>query len=220
MVAVVLAVNAQVRLANAWPPITHAEFFVSQQQEDDRALIKTEEGSLFVWNRADIHFTLAIKGKEIKPLNDPEHIFMSVDGLVFQIQLAAISEFARDANEKKLDDKAILAAHRDWETKYLEGLLGKTLKVQVFSGKLSTGSEASLWQFDMPEGMKAEAQKQVFLTVVSKPYVVVLNGGATAAIPDEVTRKFLMDTMATLKISSTPIDVKKLSESIRKSVGP
>jgi hypothetical protein len=72
----------------------------------------------------------------------------------------------------------------------------------------------------MPEGMNVEARKQLYLSVVSGDYVVLLNSVVTAAISEETARKFLLDTMATLKFSSTPIDVKKLSESIRKSVGP
>jgi hypothetical protein len=140
--------------------------------------------------------------------------------MVFQIQLASIADFAPDAKKKKLDDKSILAAHRDWETTFIEGLLHSKLKVQAFSARLSSGSDAALWQFDMPDGMNADAKKQVYLTVVSKPYVLLLNGVATAAVSDDVTRKYLLDTMATLKISSVPIDVKKLSESVRKGVAP
>ena len=67
---------------------------------------------------------------------------------------------------------------------------------------------------------KSDAKKQLYLTVVSKDYVLLLNGVATAAISEEVVRKFLLDTIATLKISPTPIAVKKLSESIRKGTGP
>ena len=182
--------------------------------------IKTIDGYLLVWNRPDLHFTVLIKGKDVKPLNDSEHVFFNVDGMVFQIQLASVSEFAPDAKEKKLDDKAILAAHRDWESKFIEGLLSSKLKVQSLNTKLSNGGEASLWQFDMPEGMNVEARKQLYLSVVSGDYVVLLNSAVTAAISEETARKFLLDTMATLKFSSTPIDVKKLSESIRKSVGP
>jgi hypothetical protein len=215
LLVVAFAGNQAISRVKAEPPMAHPSSALSQQPENGWAQIKTNDGALFVWNRADLHFTLSIKGKDIKPLNDPEHIFFDVDGMVFQIQVAAISEFAPDAKDKNLDDKTLLAAHRDWETKFLEGLLGKTLKVQVFSGKLSTGSEASLWQFDMPDGWNADAKKQVYLTVVSKPYVLLLNGVATSTVSDEVTRKFLMDTMSTLKTSPTPIDVKKLAESIR-----
>lgn len=220
VIAVLLAVNLPVRPANAWRPLTSTVRYGSLDQEDGWVAIKTDEGLLFVWNVGELHFTLAIKGKEIKPINDPDHIFFNVDGKVLQIQLASISDSAPDAKEKKLDDRAILAAHRDWESKFIEGLLHSTPKVQVFSAKLSSGGDASLWQFDMPEGMNGEAKKQVYLTVVSKPYVLLLNSVATDTIAEDVARKFLMDTMATLKISSTTIDVKKLSESIRKGVGP
>ena len=218
--AALLAASFPGTPANAWQPIAYWAPSVPLQQEDGWAALKLDEGILFVWNRPDIHFTVTVKGKEIKPLNDPDHIFFNVDDRVFQIQLASIAEFAPDAKEKKLDDKSILAAHRDWESKFIEGLLHSKLKVQVFSAKLSSGNDAALWQFDMPDGMNADAKKQVYLTIVSKPYVLLLNSVATAAISDDVTRKFLLDTMATLKISATPIDVKKLSESIRAGSKP
>ena len=192
---------------------------ISTQNDLPVNAIKTVDGYLLVWNRPDLHFTVLIKGKDIRPLNDTEHVFFNVDGVVIQVQLALIREFAPDAKERKLDDKAILAAHRDWESKFLEGLLGNKLTLQSFNAKLSTGGEASLWQFDMPEGMNAQARKQLYLTVVSGDYVLLLNSVATATISEETARKFLLDTMATLKISATPIDVKKLSESLRKSVG-
>jgi len=195
----------------------HATYLpaVSLQQENGWSAIKTDEGILFVWNESGLSFSLLLRGKEVKPLNDPEHIFFNVDGRVLQIQLAGIVNFAPDAKEKKLDDKAILAAHRDWEAKYIEGLLHSKLTVQTFNTKLSDGSYALIWQFDMPKEMNAEAQKQLYLTLVAKDYVLLLNSEATSGTPDAEGRKFLLDTVATLKISSTPIDVKKLSESIR-----
>jgi hypothetical protein len=184
------------------------------QQEDGWAAIKTDEGVLFVWNVRGLYFSIALKGKDIKPLDDPEHIFFSVDGRVCQIQLAGINNFAPDAKEKKLDNKAILAAHRDWESKYIEGLLHSKLSVRTFNTKLSNGSDALMWQFDMPAELKAEAQKQLYLTLVAKDYVLMINSEATAAISDADGRKFLLDTIATLKLSPTPIDVKQLSESL------
>jgi hypothetical protein len=143
-----------------------------------------------------------------------------VDGKVLQIQLAAVRDFAPEAKEKKLDDNSILAAHRDWESKFIEELLHSKLQVQNFNAKLSGGSSASLWQFDMPEGMNKEAKKQLYLTVVSKDYILLLNSPATGEVSEQELRKFLLDTIATLKIYPTPLDVKALSESIRKGVGP
>jgi hypothetical protein len=182
--------------------------------------IKSADGYVLVWNGPDLHFTLAIKGKDIKPLPDSERVFFQVDGMVFQVQLAQISQFAPNAKETKLDNKAILAAHRDWETKYLEDTLGFKLKVQSSNASLESGGDALLWQYDMPEAMKVEAKKQVYLTVVSGDYVLVLNSVVTATVSEAQARKLLQDALATLKTSAVEIDVKKLAESIRNGVAP
>lgn len=213
VVTVFFGVSAPLKRTDALQTIDFQALAVSLQQEDGWVTIKTDEGIIFVWNVRGLYFSLAIKGTEIKPLDDPEHIFLSVDGRVLQIQLAAIKNFAPDAKEKKLDDRSILAAHRDWESKYIEDLIHSKLTVRTFNAKLSTGGDASMWQFDMPEGMNA--QKELYLTLVAKDYVLMLNSEATAAISDADGRKFLLDTIATLKFSPTPIDVQKLAESIR-----
>lgn len=210
MLAVCLFVPLTVQSANRFSP----------QDPPARAAIKTGDGYLLVWNRADIHFTVQIKGKDIKPLNDTENVLFQVDGMVFQIQLASVREFAPDAKEKKLDDAAILAAHRDWESDYAGESLGSKLKVESSSTKLSSGTEALLWQYDMPEAMKVEAKKQVYLTLVSGNFVIVLNSVVTPKVSEEQARKLLQDTVATLKTSPNPIDVKKLAISIRDGVAP
>lgn len=190
------------------------------QTEDGWTAIKTNDGMLFVWNVGDLHFSLSLKGKEIKPQDDPDHIFFMVDGRVLQIQAASIKEFAPDAKERKLDDRAILAAHRDWESKFIEELLHNKLRLQTFNVKLSNGGEASMWQFDMPEEMNAEAQKQLYLTTVRGNFVLLINSEVTAMNSEEEGRKFLLETMATFKSSPSPIDVKALSESIRAGSKP
>jgi hypothetical protein len=204
---------------NESPALTISSINLSQQ-EDGWASIKTGDGLLFVWNVRGLYFTLLIKGKEITRQEDPEHIFFNVDGKVLQIQVSSIRDFAPDFKEKKLADKSILAAHRDWESKFVEGLVHSKLKVQTFNAKLSDGGDASMWQFDMPEGMNAEAKKELYLTIVRKDYVLMLNSESTATISDDDVRKFLLDTIATLKISPTPIDIQKLSETLHKGVTP
>ena len=216
MVSICLIENAANAASRTGDQVTE----VTSQQEEGWAAITTDEGVLFVWNLHGLYFTLAIKGKEVKPLNDPDHIFFNVDGRILQIQLASIKDFAPDAKQKKLDDRSILAAHRNWESNYIEGLLKSKLTVQTFNAKLSNGSAALMWQYDMPKVMNAEAKKQLYVTAVKNDYVLMLNSEATAAIPDADGRKFLMDTIATFKPSPTPIDVKQLSESIRKGVAP
>lgn len=216
--AVLLSVVAPA--TKAAPDFSDPVIKLTTQQEEGWATIKTDDGVLFVWNSHGLYFTLTITGKEIKPLDDPEHIFFNIDGRILQIQLAAINNFAPGAKEKKLSDKSILAAHRDWEAAFVEGLLKSKLAVRTFNAKLSDGSEALLWQFDMPEGMNVESKKQLYLTVVKNDYVLLLNSVATATTSDTDGRRFLLDTVATFKPSPTPIDVKQLSESIRKNASP
>ncbi|MEP6820087.1 MAG: hypothetical protein ABJA18_11180 [bacterium] len=213
--ALLLSANLFVGPTNVWSRTTYPVVPGSPQQGDGWVTIKTNEGMLFVWNVRGLYFTLAVKGKEIKPLEDPDHIFFSVDGQMLQIQTAALSNFAADAREKKLEDKTILVAHRDWEAKYIEDLIHTRISVRTFNTKLSNGRDALMWQFDMPEGMNTDAQKQLYLTLVAKDYVLMLNSEANAAFSDADGRKFLLDTIATLKLSPTRIDVKQLSESIR-----
>jgi hypothetical protein len=214
--SVVLARQPTAACLTATNPALHVSF----QQEDGWVAIKTDDGILFVWNVRELHFTLAVKGKDIKPLKDPDHIFFDVDSKIFQIQVAAIREFAPDAKEKKLDDRALLAAHRDWESTFVEGLLKNKLQLHTFNVRLSNGGDALLWQFDMPEGMNAEAKAQLYLTVVRGDHIVLLNCVATLTTSEEAARKFLLDTMATLKINPDPIDVQKLAESVRKKGAP
>ena len=220
LLAALLGFAFPISLVRASQPAAPPGAVASFQQEDSLATLKTNEGVLFVWNLDDLHFSLAIKGREISPQSDPDHIFFSVDGRVLQIQAAAIKEFAPDAKERKLDDRAILAAHRDWEAKFIEGLLRSKLRLQTFNVKLSNGAEALLWQFDMPEGTNADTFKQLYLTVVRGNFVVLINSEVTATNSEEDGRKFLLETMATLKSSPTPIDVKALGESIQKGNGP
>jgi hypothetical protein len=192
----------------------------SFEEEEGWTAIATVDGLLFVWNARGLYFTLLLKGKEVKPFNDLEHIFFNIDGTMLQIQLASIANFAPDAKQKKLDDRAILVAHRDWESKFIGDLLHNSLKLQTFNAKLSNGRDAMVWQFDMPEGMRAEAKKQLYLTLVQNQYVLLLNTEATASTADTDGRKFLLDTIGTLKVSPAPIDVKKLSDSIRSGARP
>jgi len=184
------------------------------QPEDGWALIKTDDGMLFVWNIQKLHLTIDIKGKDIKRVNDPDHIFLDVDGKILQLQAAETRQFAPDAKDKKLDDKAVLAAHREWESKYIEGLLKSKLSLRSFTVNMSALGPASLWAFDMPAGMSTEVKTQVYVTVARGDYVVMLNSEATNTTSEVEIRKFLLDTMATLKINAEPIDVQKLAESI------
>jgi hypothetical protein len=189
------------------------------QQEGGVAAIKTADGFLLVWNKPDVHFTLAIKGKDVRPLNSTERVFFNVDGIVVQVQSVAISEFMKDATKQKPDDRSVLMAHRDWESQFLQSsLLGKKINVQTVPQKLDDGKEALLWKFDMPEmpeGVHTTAKEQVYLTMVSGHHVILLNAAVEGNTAESLVQRFLMNTIATLRVSSKPIDAQELQKSIR-----
>jgi hypothetical protein len=187
-------------------------------QEDMWTALKTDDGILFVGNRAGLHFTLSVKGKDIRPMNDPNNIFFVVDGLILQIQSLPISNFAPNARKNKLDDRAILLAHRDWESGFLETeLLHTKITVKSASEKLSAGIDALIWQYDLPDNLKnPEATGQMYLTRVAQDHVILLNVVINPTVTESAARRFLVDTIATLKISQDRIDVKKLQEAIQK----
>jgi hypothetical protein len=189
-----------------------------RHQEDGWTALKTADGLLFVWNRPGLGFTLSIKGNEIKPTEGGENIFFLVDDVVLQIQSLPISNFAPEAGKAKLNDEAVLMAHRDWEAKFIENeLLRRKISVQSASEKIANGMAALVWQYELPEGFKGpDAQKQMYVTVVAKGYVILLNGVVSSTASEATVRQFLLDTVATLKVSSERIDVKKEQEKIRK----
>src|SRR5436190_10339998 len=190
---------------------------VGLAQENQSVGLKTADGVLFVWNRPGLHFTLSIKGKDIVPANDPDHIFFTVDGVILQIQSLPISNFAPDAKRDKLDDKSILAAHRDWESKFLETeLLKSKLTVKSSNEKLNN-SEVLVWQFDLPAAFRnPDASGQVYVTMVAGDFLILLNSVLSPSVSEAQARKFLLSTISTLKLSAEPFDIKKLQEELRK----
>ncbi len=111
-----------------------------------------------------------------------------------------------------------LLAHRDWEAQYLEQTLGAKLSLTSAAQTLSNGSTALLWKFSMPK--RKNPGEQIYLTTVSGKQVIILNGTqeeSKLAVPDRVIQRLLLDTLSTLQVSSRPVDVLKLQESIRRN---
>ena len=184
------------------------------RQADDIAAIKTDTGFLIVWNRPEIHFTLGLNGKDVRPMARPGtgSVAFNIDGVVFQVQTVVASEFLKNARKQKLSDQAILMAHRDWETQYIEQTAGTKLNVTTAPQQLSDGSQALIWKYDRP---KTRGSEQMYLTVVSGGNVVILNGVVPERNTASAVQQLLLDTISTLKVSPRPIDVMKLRESIR-----
>jgi hypothetical protein len=147
--------------------ISTSSVLASHQADGDGvAAIKTETGYLIVWNQPEIHFSLGVNGKDVRPMTRPGtgSVAFNVDGVVFQVQTVAISEFLKNAKKQKLSDQAILIAHRDWESQYLEQTVGTKLNVTTAPQQLSNGNQALIWKYDKP---KTKGSEQMYLTMVS-----------------------------------------------------
>ena len=70
----------------------------------------------------------------------------------------------------------------------------------------------------MPDGMNQQVKEQLYLTTVSGDFVLLLNCGVELEDNTESAKKYLMETLATLKVSDKPLHVKAIQESIRKGL--
>lgn len=186
------------------------------RQEYGITALKTEGGFMLVWNQPDDFFTLEAKGTNIRPLNSSEHVFFEVDGIVFQVQSVAVSVFYR-AGGAGQGAQAVLQAHRDWESKHLEGLLGKKLNVQSSPVKLKGGGDALLWKYETPEGFNKEAKQQMYLSVANGVNVLLLNGVVTEKVKEATVEQFLIATAGTLKRGEKPFDLRMLQEATERA---
>lgn len=187
------------------------------QQDDGIAAIKTYDGYLLVWNQPGIYFNLNIKGKTVEPKNSSENVLFAVDRMFFQVQSVAITEFMKDDGKQRPDDKTILLAHRDWESDFIQHTLNKKITVKSIPQKLKNGQDALLWKYDMPSlapELHSTAREQVYLTVVSKDHVILLNSAVEGATTADMAQTLLLDTISTLKVSTTPINVEELRKAI------
>lgn len=189
---------------------------VRADEEGDVAAINTKYGYLLVWNRNDTHFTLEIRGKEVRPQNNTDIVFLNVDGIILQVQALRVSTFLKDAKDRQQDALSILKAHQNWEVQYLEESVKSKLTVESAAEKLGNGNVALFWKYDMPEGKSETVKKQCYLTTTAKDRLLLLNSVVETSTNESAVRQLLLDTAMTWKLSSDKIDVKKLQETIRR----
>ena len=188
----------------------------ARAQEEQSGMIKSKDGILVVWNEPGNYFTIEIKGKEIKPMQQP--MMFKVDGKFFQIQTAAKKLFLKNPDDKTLDDKAVLSAHRDWERDYIADVLKRELKVESEWLKLPAGKDVLAWSYEMPKVADAQtARKQFYLAVVKRDHVLLLNSALTADDNEKEIKELLMRTLLTLKPTDKPLSLQKASEQIKAS---
>jgi hypothetical protein len=185
-----------------------------QKRTYGRLSIKSAYGYLFISNTDEKSYTLEIRGKDVEPLKGGSNSAFIVDGKLIQIVQADKAAFV-SANEK-LSEEAILEKHKVWESEYLSGQFGK--KLDLKTEKVTVKDFKTLfWGYARPSA-NTEYDRDYLLSKVVGKNVLALT--ASLSIGDKVTdyQKFLVETMATLKVSDEPFDVQKLTEEITREV--
>ena len=178
-------------------------------------MIKTAKGVLVVWNEPGNYFTIEIKGN-VRPSQQPL-LFQLDGGKGFQIQMVDKKAFLKNPNDKSLDDKTILAAHRDWEGDYISGIIHSKLKIDSVWLKLANSTDALAWSYEMPTIRNIPpGTRQLYLGVVKRNHVFLLNSEVAKNDDEKETRQFVLDTMNTMRSSDKPLSLKAASEQVMK----
>lgn len=185
----------------------------AQDKEDLRSgAIKTSCGYLLVWNETGNYYTLQVTGADVRQTST-EQIQFSVDGAFLQVVTPEIKNFLKD--RQKLDTKAILTAHRDWEANFLNEQYKEKVKVESFPQKLANGEEALLWQIDVPKSAKSNVKKQTYLTLVKGERIFMLGSIVTDNFSEKASHRLLLLTALGLKTSDKPTNLAKIQELLK-----
>lgn len=185
---------------------------ISAQQKSAlaKAAITTDYGLLFISNSKEKSFTLEIRGKNIEPLKGGNNPAFIVDGKLLQVVLAATKDFVTDV--EKLKEEEILEKHKIWESEYLGGKFGKKLDLKMENVKVKD-FKTLFWGFERPLANEKYDRDYLLTTIVGKN---VLALSTSVLVGEKVSdyQKFLVATLATLKISDEPFDIQKLADEI------
>ncbi|MEO6333811.1 MAG: hypothetical protein ABIO91_02415 [Pyrinomonadaceae bacterium] len=182
-------------------------------QEEQSGMIKSAKGILVVWNEPGNYFSIEIRGKTILP--GQQRMMFQVDGRFFQIQTVDKKAFLKNLNNKTLDDKAILAAHREWERDYISGALKRELRVESEWLKLPGGQDILAWSYAMPKvADRQTVMRQLYLAVVKRDHVLLLNTALANETEAKDAKDLLFQTLITLKPSDKPLSLQKAKEQV------
>ena len=166
-----------------------------------------------MWNEPGNYYTLEIPGRQFEPVQG-QALWFKVDGKFFQVITTPKKQFEKPGAS---DARSILAAHMTWETDHIGGLLKSKVSPVSATVKLPNGYEALSWSFDMPKvAAEQTARRQLYLTVVKRDHVFLVNSAVLGTDDEKVISKFLLDALSTLKASDKPLPLATAAEMVKK----
>jgi hypothetical protein len=163
-------------------------------------VVQTEHGFSVVSDGPGDAFTLEIVGDAVQQKLDLAPLFFTVDKMVLQIVAPEIKDFLQPRKRKKMDDQAVLAAHRDFEAAYLEEANQFRPDVESSWKKLDNGRDALLWTFKMPADRTSNVTEQIYLTTLAGDRVLMLVTPLTEHVDRDASIQLLLRTASTLKM--------------------
>jgi hypothetical protein len=164
-------------------------------------VVQTEHGYRVVSDGPGTAFTLEITGDVIQQKLDLAPLFFTVDKMVLQIVAPEIKDFLQPRKRKKMDDRAVLTAHRDFESKYLEEVNQTRFNIESSWKTLDNGRDALLWTFKMPADRTSNVTEQIYLTTLAGDRVLMLVTPLTEHVDRDASIQLLLRTASTLKMS-------------------
>ena len=188
------------------------------QSEGGIQALALDDGIALLWNEPNDHFLLELRGKRVVPIPADGRVFFDVDGAMVQVQSVPVSAFLPKG--ARPDELATLEAHRDWEAAFIRKALGESTQITSTKKTLPRTGLALAWGFDLPKNVSADASKQLYLVVLRKDRLILVSGSVTKRTTGDAVEKILSDTLSTLRVSDTPIDLTVVQESIRTTGRP
>lgn len=186
---------------------------------DGHGALQTEDGLLVAWNSSAAHFTLELKGRDIRVL-ELDDLGFSMDGYVIQL-------FAVDPARFAPQDTAapeILARHMTFETDHWSQSLGATLSSAVRPTDTPLPSGMQLWEIRLTPEARAKAggtlTKALFLTAIIGDRALVASHPLWEGEDEAAAYAYLERVARSLRAQSTRIDVQALQESLRSGNAP
>jgi hypothetical protein len=175
------------------------------------ASIKTADGYLYIYNTPIRSIMIELKGKEVTPAKNTNMPMFFVDGKLVQIVTVNIQDFTGGKPAGGVDET--LEAHKIWESDYLGTEYGQKLKVE--SEKVSIGDvKALFWGFKRPSSNESFDRDYYLSTLFGSKLLMLCSPvKPTESVADY--KNLLTGIMSTIKISSQPFDILKISEDQR-----
>jgi|GEM_PF-3793528 len=179
--------------------------------EGDVAGIKDSDGMVIVWNRSTPYFKLKVEGNEFAGYG-PGGVWFKVDGVVLQVKSTETTEFCSATPAKS--PEAVLLAHRDWEYRYMQEVLGVKCALQSWAGKLDDGTPILYWDVT-PETTSSEgASKHLFCTRFLDGSVVVLYSVETKDVSLDRAKNLIFFGITHIEFSKEKINFQNLQKEL------